>query len=91
MELASIKWILIESGFKEISNEKFNKVLAEQYSVDAYINGKGVIFHLLNGNRECKMTIQADNCEDLGSSFSQLMEYLRSHITLLNNGWSIVM
>ena len=90
MELASIKRILIESGFKEISNEKFNKVLAEQYSVDAYLNGKGVIFHLLNGDCECKMAIQADNCEDLGSSFSQLMEYLRSHITLLNNGWSIM-
>ena len=65
--------------------------LEQELSVDAYINGKGVIFHLLNGNHECKMTIQADNCEDLVSSFSQLMEYLRSHITLLNNGWSIVM
>lgn len=80
MGIGLLKRILVESGFKESSNDKFNLLLAEQYSVDAYINGNGVIFHLLNGNRECKMTIQVDNCEDLASSFSQLMDFLRNYI-----------
>ena len=85
----SIINILKTSGFMETAPNKYNKILPEPYSVDAYINGHGVIFHLLKENTQNKMTIQADRFEDAAEAFSQLMEYLKSHISLLNIGLSI--
>ena len=89
MEQNSIVNLLDNSGFKEISQNKYNRTLAETYSVDAFINGHGVIFHLIKGKNEVQMTIQADTFEDAAKAFSQLMEYLITHISLLNNGLSI--
>lgn len=89
MDQNSIVNLLEKSDFKEVSQNKYKRILAETYSVDAYINGHGVIFHLIKGKNEVQMTIQADSFEDVAKAFSQLMDYLITHISLLNNGLSI--
>lgn len=89
MDQNSIVNLLEKSDFKEVSQNKYKRILAETYSVDAYINGHGVIFHLIKEDNDVQMTIQADSYEDAAKAFSQLMDYLITHISLLNNGLSI--
>lgn len=76
MDRNSLENLLKNSGFKKESDGQYTKVLENSYSVVAFINGQGVIFHLRKDNNDIVMTIQADNYDDIVSAFEQLMSVM---------------
>ena len=75
--------ILKKSGFdEEIPNKKYTRSFKEGFGIEAYINGKGVIFHLAKDGNFIQPTIQTIDPTDLAKAFEQLMTFLQN---LVNN------
>ncbi len=66
---------LKQSGFKQVSDDQFTMRLAN-YTIDAYINGKGVIFHINMKDGKLLCTIQQDDLTDIADSFIALIRNL---------------
>lgn len=75
MEINTIKYILTQTGFVKIEDNKYRKDIDAIFAIDAYINGLGIIFHLLEDGKETnKMTIQADTPEDITDAYFKLLK-----------------
>lgn len=73
-----MKYILEQTGFVRIEENKYRKVVNDVYAVDAYINGLGIILHLLKNETETnKMTIQADTPKDITDAYLELIQELQ--------------
>ena len=82
----NLKEFLNKCGFKQVSDYKYTLDLAD-YTIEAYINGKGIIFHVKfkDGNELC--TIQQDDYESIGDAFIMLMKKVLRILGLNNNSF----
>ena len=75
MEIETIKYILEQTGFIRIEENKYRKDIDGVYEIDAYINGLGIILHLLKNEIETnKMTIQADTPKDFTDAYLEFIQ-----------------
>lgn len=75
MEIETIKFILEQTGFVKIEENKYRKDVDDVYAVDAYINGMGIILHLIEDEIETnKMTIQADTPKDFTDAYLEFIQ-----------------
>lgn len=79
----SISNNLISWGFNK-SNEKYVKKLDNNYYIEAFLNGQGVIFHLCNNEGIKIVTIQTVDFEDIKAAYNQLMSFLQEIVNMLS-------
>lgn len=77
--------ILKKSGFnEEIPNEKYTRNIGKGFSVEAFINGEGVIFHLVKDGNFIQPTVQTVDSTDLAEAFGQLMMLLQDLVNSIS-------
>lgn len=78
--------ILKNSGFNEEKpNEKYTRKLGEGFCIEAFIDGEGVIFHLIKDGNLIQPTIHTVDQTDLANAFNQLMSFLQSFVSSMSN------
>lgn len=78
---------LEKAGFTKSSEDAkiYTKSLSDTCVVVAFINGDGVIFHLMINGKTIACTIQTVEYEDIAEAFKELMKALQTVINDLNN------
>lgn len=76
-----LKEFLNKCGFKQVSDDKYTLDLAD-YIIEAYINGKGIIFHVKYKDGKELCTIQQDDYISIGDAFIMLMKNVLSFLGL---------
>ena len=77
METTTINKILSQYDFHKDQQNNFIKKIDNRFFINATINGKGIILHLVDNDDKIvnnRMTIQADTEEDFATAYSDLME-----------------
>lgn len=77
-------FLLVASFVKSKDGDKYILTMGDGYSVDAYINGKGIIFHLKKDGNDLGITIQQDEYDDMAKAFNELMKALKAFLDAIN-------
>lgn len=77
----SLNDFLKKCGFQQVDSAKYTLNL-DEYTIEAYINGKGIIFHvkLKDGKEVC--TIQQDDYKSIADAFIALIKNLLQSLGL---------
>lgn len=77
-------FLLVVNFVKSKDGDKYTRMLSDGYSVDAFINGNGIIFHLKKDEKDLGITIQQDEYDDIAHAFNVLMKALAAFLNTIS-------